>query len=199
MKRVLGWTLMILGLLALGVVSSVLMLAERPEDAPPDPAMLIHLPDGSSRPLGELLDLAVRGEPLPAGRPLVRIQVPEQELAALQPAERAERERVLEDIRRMLETEIHGEPGSLYHLAEVARREGRLDEAAALYLSVPEDDRRYARARRRLAWDVMTKGQNQPRRAVAYAHEAAMLDPFNGNSWQDLARVYGATLGIDLD
>jgi hypothetical protein len=26
-----------------------------------------------------------------------------------------------------------------------------------------------------------------------------MLDPFNGNSWQDLARVYGATLGIDLD
>ncbi len=199
MRRALTWTLMLLGLLSLGLVATVLMLADPAGPEPPDRAMLIHLGDGSTRTLGEVLDLAREGQPLPVSRPLVRIEMPQEDLAGLSPEARAERERVIEDIRRMVEARIRSDEGTLFHLAEVARHEGRLEEAAALYLSIPEDDPRYARSRRRLAWDVLTKGQGQPRRAVAYTHEAVALDPFNGNSWQDLLRVYGATLGFVLD
>ena len=201
MKRVLATTLMVLGLLFVGLLSTVLLRADSGELPAPDPSMLIHLADGTQRPLGEVLERVTAGQPLPAAAPLldVRFELEPEWQATLTPEETVAHLENLDGIRRALESQLHGDEHTVFRLAENARRAGRFDEAAALYLSIPEDDPRYARSRRRLAWDVLTKGQGQPQRAVAYANEAVALDPFNGNSWQDLARVYGATLGLDLD
>ena len=194
MKRVLLWSL--LGVMALffGMTTLVLLRAD-PEGLPaPDPAMPIHLADGTTRPLFEVVQAAREGTPLPYPQARKFPTDP-----SLTPEEAAEHQRMMEVAAESVQKAIREVEGTVFHLAEVARHEGRLDEAQALYLSVPEDDPRYGRARRRLAWDVLTKGKNQPRLAVAYANDSVRADPLEGNSWQDLVRVYGATLGIDVD
>ncbi len=203
MKRALTWTLLVLVLLVVGLVSTVLLRAEPSGLPAPDPATVIHLPDGSGLPLADLLDRVCRGIPLdltPSPEPLVPRAADDQTASIQAPSAAAARidglftPEQLAAIERALAAE-----SPIFHLAELARHEDRLDEAAALYLSVPENDPRYGRSRRRLAWDVLTKGQGQPQRAVAYAHDALAAEPFDANSWQDLARVYGATLGLDTD
>lgn len=196
MKRALLWSLGCLCVLLVGVVSSVLMRADFTELPPPDPAMPIHLSDGTTRPLSEVLELA-RTSGLPVAEPM-RISI-EPVNENIPEAERAAHEQRLRELTARIERSVRQEESSVFRLAEDARRAGRLDEAEALYLSIPEDDPRYARARRRLAWNVLTKGRNQPHRAVAYVQQSVMSDPLNGNAWHDMVRVYGATLGIELD
>lgn len=199
MKRALLWSLLLLVFLCVGVVGTVLLRADPTALPAPDPALLIHLPDGSARPLAQVLELAREGQPLlpPPATAAALDGLPAAPAGA--PLDPAAHERLQDQQRARIVLEIGSQEGTVFHLAEIARHAGRLDEAAALYLSVPEDDPRYGRAQRRLAWDVMTKGQGQPQRAVSYAHAALAAEPLDGNSWQDLARVYGATLGLDVE
>ena len=197
MKRVLLWSLAGLMALVLGLTSIVLLRADSVGLPAPDPAQPIHLGDGTTRPLSEVLQLAKDGELPPPAQPMkISFEPPN---ANLPEEERAAQEQELRELTARIERTIRMEENSLFGLAEVARLEGRLDEAQALYLSIPEDDPRYARARRRLAWNVLTKGRGQPGRAVMFAKQSVVADPLNGNGWHDLARVCGATLGIDMD
>jgi hypothetical protein len=154
MRRVLLWSLAVLGVVMLALGSTVLLSADGAGLPAPDPQMPIHLGDGSVRTLEAILALSRSGQPL---------------------------------------------PGSLFQLAESACRSGRLDEAQALYLSIPPEDPHYAKARRRLAWELLTKAKGQPGRAVMFAKQAVAADPLDGDSWHGLMRVCGATLGIDSD
>jgi len=88
--------------------------------------------------------------------------------------------------------------GDLFTLAEMARERGDVDQALALYLSVPKDHPEYSRSRRRIGWDLYTQRLSEPERGIAFVNQALFTRPFEENSWQDLARVYGRTLGIHL-
>lgn len=199
MKRTLLWSLMLLVFLFVGAVGSVLLRADGSRLPAPDPAMLIHLPDGSTRPLAQVLELGRAGE-LPWPEPLTAPGAGEADPRSVEagPDEPVVDERFSPEQLAALER-VTWQDEPVFRLAELALDEGRLDEAAALYLSIPDDDPRYARAQRGLAWDVLTKGKGQPQRAVAHAHASLAADPFEGNGWQDAARAYGATLGIDVD
>lgn len=151
-------------MLTLGLVIAVLMRAE-PADLPaPDPAQRIHLPNGSARPLAQILELVRASEPLPI--------LAEDSSAASAGAR-------------------------LLGLADAALDAGRLDEAAALYLSIPGDDPLYAHAQRRLAWEVMSKGRREPRRGVGFVNASLAAAPFDNDVWEDVVRVYLGTLGAD--
>jgi len=196
-KRVLLWSL--LGLLVL-VGSLVSIVTVRVNDVeplpPPDPARPIVFDDGSSMPLAEVLDRAHRGLPLPieppsvmqslvadldfkatlvAGDPQGLLSAPEAQGAAL----------VAED--------------PVYALAEQNRADGKLDQALALYLSIPRESEHYARARRIVAWNILARDQDKPEQAVRYANDALHADPFDGNVWHDWSRVYARTLGLPVD
>lgn len=151
-------------MLALVLVIVVQMRAE-PADLPaPDPAQLIHLPNGSARPLAQILELVRASEPLPV---------------------------LAEDSAGA------GAGARLFDLGDAALDAGRLDEAAALYLSIPEADPLYAHARRRLAWEVLCKGRRTPRRAVDLVHASLAAEPFDNDVWEDVVRVYLGALGAD--
>jgi hypothetical protein len=172
--------------------------------APPDPLMPITLADGSQLPLEELLARVRRDEPLPeAPRPEAPAVAPIDSLFETMEGERAptpEELRIMHAaIRHDYRDVLLQEFGPVFLLAEEHRNKGNLDQAEALYLSIAEGEPAYGYARRRLAWDVLTKGRGQPERGVEYAHEALVEDPLNGNSWQDLARVYASTLGFEVD
>lgn len=203
MKRAVLWSLLVLVFLVVVLVGTVLVRADAAPVAPPDPAMPIRLPDGSERPLAEVLGLARSGQlgwDAPQPVPLVAPAPTGSEVTSTAPTAEATVVHAGFSPEQLAAIEAAlARDDPIFRLAELARREGRLDEAATLYLSIPEDAPRYGRAQRRLAWDVLTKGQGQPRRAVAYAHAALAAEPFDANSWQDLARVYGATLGLDAD
>jgi hypothetical protein len=196
MKRALVISLLVMVALVLGLLGTALLRAVPGGLPAPDPAQLIHLRDGTSRPLSEVLALAEQGSPLVD----VHVEViASPDAARLAPDEAAARQKQSDEIQKIVEDAIRSEEGTVFHLAEIARREGRLDEAEALYLSIPEDDPRWARAQRRIAWDVLAKGKGEPRQGVMYAKKALAADPFNANSWQDFARVCAGTLGIDVD
>lgn len=55
---------------------------------------------------------------------------------------------------------------------------------------VPKDHPEYARAMRYCGWNLLARRLHRPKDAVAYVHESLRHDPFDGNGWQDLARVY---------
>jgi hypothetical protein len=57
-------------------------------------------------------------------------------------------------------------------------------------------DPRRGRALRALL--VLADERGQPERGVVLVQEALLADPFSGNSWQDLARVYGRALGVPV-
>lgn len=200
MKRTLTLAaLMLLGTL-LAITLTVNLLAVAPDPAArPDPLLPIDLPDGSQRPLGELLsawrELHPPQEPAASeGAPEVSVaQDPPQHA----PSTAEDISRVLEQLRQAIDP-AHI-PDDLFDLAEWHRHQGNTEQATALYLSLPKDHPRWARAQRRLAWDCYTQAQGTPERGVAYAHAALTAEPFDGNSWQDLARVYAAALGVPVD
>jgi hypothetical protein len=194
MKRTLVISLLVTGFVVAGLLGTALLRAIPGGLPAPNPAQPIHLADGTTRPLSEVLQLAPDDVPLP-DEPALIVGGPD---PALTPEENVEREKVMRDIADSVQAAIRAEEGTVFHLAEVARREGRLDEAEALYLSIPEDDPRWARAQRRIAWDILAKGKGEPRRAVVYAKKALAAEPFDANSWQDFARVCAGTLGVDL-
>lgn len=173
MKRKLLGALLLLVLLLAGVVGTVLLRSDPAGLPAPDPALPIRLPDGSSRPLARVLELSLEGQPL-----LPPDAGPAEPPDGATPGTRSPA-RVL------------------FELADLAVGEGRLDEAAALYLSIPESDPLHAHAQRRVAWNVLSLGKRQPRRAVAYAHAALAASPLDNDVWEDVARVYVATLGLD--
>lgn len=168
MKRVLVRFLLLLTFVLLGLVALVLLRAEPAGTGAPDPALLIRLPDGRVQPLARVIELAREGQPL----------LPP---AGAPPAP-------------------DGAPAAgsgVFALAELALAEGRLDEALALYLSVPGDDPHYATAQRRLGWNVVSVGRRQPRRALGFVHSALAAAPLDNDVWEDVVRVYVANLGLD--
>ena len=169
----------------------------------PDPGQLVELPDGSQRTLGELVAPWV--EPLDAEAPRPEENTTGHELdealssdPELTPDERLARAAAMLERYRAKRAEPP-DGSDPFALAEWHRHLGRLDQAQALYLALPESHPQWARSRRRLAWDCFTKGEGEPGRGVSFANEALAADPFDGNSWQDAARVYAATLGLPVD
>jgi len=191
------------GVLLITLITAVNMIAV-PMSAvlPPDPAMIIELPDGATLRLDALVEAFAAEIPADLGTD------PEAAAEALPDLQRLpERPEDLtsaevRELMRSLHERYTGArpPGKdLFSLAEWNRHNGNLDQAQALYESVGEDDPKWSLARRRLAWDVYTKGHKTPARGVAYAHQSLQSDPLDGNAWQDAARVYAATLRIPVD
>lgn len=189
-------TFKLLALLVVVLVVSVVVLVEwRAEDQlpPPDPAMPIHVSEGFVLSLAEVVEQAQAGTlPVRTDDDGPKVWTPPSpEALAAQAAvheANAKRVRAWEDNRP-----------PLYRLGETALDEGRLDEALALFASIPEEDPYWADAQRCIGWDILAKRKGQPRRAVSYVQAAAMADPLEGNAWQDLARVYAGTLGFEID
>jgi len=174
MKRVVLWTLLGLTVLVASLLSIVGARVAGADDLPPpDPALPIVFDDGSSMPLSEALERARAGLPLPVRAPTVR-----QSLAA------------------DLDSKAVDDP--LYALAEQNRADGKLDQALALYLSIPPDSKNYARARRIAAWNILARDLHKPEWAVKYANEALAAAPLDDSSWEDWARVYARTLGLPV-
>jgi tetratricopeptide (TPR) repeat protein len=196
MRRILIWLVIpcaVLIIAALSIVGVRVWSAE--ELPPPDPALPIVFDDGSSMPLAEALDRARRGLPLPVAAPTFRQSL----LANL---EFKATIAVDGDPDGLLDAPV-GSAGPLddpiYELAEQNRADGKLDQALALYLSIPEDSKHYARARRIVAWNILARDQGKPEQAVRYANQALHAAPLDGNAWQDWYRVYARTLGLPVD
>ena len=194
MRRIVLWGLLGLAVLVISLVSIVTVrVADAEELPPPDPALPIAFSDGSTLPLSKVLDRARHGLPLAVEPPTIAqslaidlggtiVANPEQPMPALL-------------------AERHGEvdPDPIFALAQQKRADGNLDQALALYLSIPRESRNYANARRLVAWNILARDRHQPAQAVKYANQALHADPFDGNAWQDWARVYGRTLGLPVD
>lgn len=187
----LKWILVALVAVATGLVILINATSLSPDDEPmPDRSMVIELPSGEEKTLGELVDalapVAETGsgeapEPVAGGSP--------QQGAVIAPKK-----------GDLLQQFLANEDGSLdlIGLAEVKLEEGEPEVAIALLRSVPKDHPRYAKARRRLGWDVYTKGLGEPARGVAHVNASLMSDPFSGNAWQDASRVYLNKLGLPV-
>ena len=195
-KRALLWTLPFAVLLVITLLSLVAVRSHEVEPLPPpDPELPIELPGGESLPLAEVVERARRGLPLalPTADPKV------EPLAAADVAAATIEQRVVGGAVVPADAAPFVDPHPLFALADAAYREGRLEQAMALYLSVPPDDDRYSRARRIVAWKILTRDLDRPEQAVAFANQSLHADPFEGNVWQDWARVYGRTLGLPVD
>ena len=88
--------------------------------------------------------------------------------------------------------------------AAVALAIGRLqagawEEAAALLEQVPPGSPVYAKAQRFLGYKVYARRMEEPRRAVRYVNASLAAAPWDGNAWQDAARVYGSVLSSIWD
>lgn len=184
-------------MLAVALVSLVLVRAGSVDALPPpDPALAIEMSGGASLPLAEVVDRARRGT------------LPKPTLPPVQPLLGAESPQIPDEegpitiLERGPFPMRHGVPivpdDPLYAMAEIARWEGRSEQALALYLSIPPDNEHYARSRRIVAWELLARDLDRPEQAVKYANQAVRADPFNGNAWQDWARVYGKSLGLPL-
>ena len=133
MRRFLMWLLIPVALLVLAVISIVgVRVAAADELPPPSPSLPIVFDDGSSMPLSEVLDRSRRGLPLPIRPPTIRQSL----LAGLD----FKVTLVADDPEGLLDAP-DPQPGPmddpLYELAEQNRAEGKLDQALALYLSIP--------------------------------------------------------------
>ncbi len=87
----------------------------------------------------------------------------------------------------------------VYEMAEYEHWNGRPEQAIALYRSVPKDHHSYARAQRHIGWKLYTKELDDPRRGIAFVNASVKADPFDGNAWEDLVRVYAAGIGLPVD
>jgi len=207
---------------------STLQIVARPLP-PPDPTLPIHLPDGSQRPLGELLAALAAGEELPRGPLPTSADAASDAIApssSAPPSESAPPDAssaagdappppltiVQHDPDGSTELRFEFPPdwqervragwralGPLYELGMLAESEGRTDEAIALLLSIPEGDRAYARACRYVGWNLLTQQQQRPEQAIGLVQQSLASNPFDGNAWQDAGRVYLQALGIDAD
>ena len=196
-----------LALLAGGLVLLVNGLAEPADASSPDPAMLITLPDGGQRPLGDLLAAADRATRADADAPASR--APEPAAAdAKHELEDADHKRALivpprdvgEPAPFVIESWRHDpDPDDPYELAEYHLwKTGETAQAEALFRSVPADHPHYNVAQRRIGWEILTKGRGEPRRGVAYINRSLAADPFDHDIWQDTWRVYMRTLGMEV-
>jgi hypothetical protein len=151
LRRLTAITGLITIVLLLAIAAVNLKAPARSELLPPEPTRPITLPDGSTRPLIELVSDI--GEGLPAGEDLV-------------------------------------------DLAESRLQAGDVGQALALYQSVGADDPRWAFCQRRIGWDILACQRDDPSRGVAFVNASLIATPFEGNVWQDAARVYLSTLGL---
>ena len=215
-----------LAALAGGLVLLVNGLAEPADAWSPDPAMLITLPDGGQRPLGDLLAAADRvtradaDAPAPGAperlldfadegfgfRPHVGAGLVEPAGAGAHGA--ADHKRAL-----IVPPRDIGEPAPFvreswrdapdpddpYELAEYHLwTTGEVEQAYALFRSVPADHPHYNVAQRRIGWEILTKERGDPRQGVAYINRSMTADPFDHDIWQDTWRVYMRTLGMEV-
>ena len=189
-------------LVPLLLVALVNSLAVAPEQTEPDPSMLITMPDGEQVPLAEV----VEGTRPDHGLELVPLPVlpAEAQAETEAPVDTLDDtdERVAEVLRVLEEHRARQDrvPSSddLLGLADYARRQGRPEEALALYLSIPPDDRDYPRAQRNVGWKLYTQELDQPERGVSHVNASVLADPLDGNAWQDAVRVYGQSLGLPI-
>ena len=194
MKRIVLWLLLGLLVLVVSVVSIVnVKVADAGELPPPDPSLPIVFDDGSSMPLAEVVERAESGLPLPVSPPTTLQLV----------ASALDGRIVASPAGRPLDASLTARVGTvddpIFALAEQNRADGKLEQALALYLSVPPDSEHYAKSRRLAAWNILARDMDRPEQAVRYANEALHAAPFDGNVWQDWARVYGRTLGLPVD
>ncbi len=162
----------------------------------PDGDMAILLPDGSTTTLDQLIAAAPAEAEAPAdadSAPANPSPSPPQEEGGPASAE-ALAELLGED------GPIHGswlrspDDRDLYRLGRQAAADGNPEQAAALLRSVPSSHPQYARAQRFLGWDLYTQQLDQPRVGLAYANQSVRSNPFDGNAWQDIYRVLGASM-----
>ncbi|MHC4846637.1 MAG: tetratricopeptide repeat protein [Planctomycetota bacterium] len=195
MRHPIRWILGGLVLVPVLLVSIANGIADSPDDLPPpDPSLLITMPDGRQTQLFEVLansDLVEEVTGLDKNGERVETKP---EPAAL-PTEGLPHAAIEE--LRSIGWEMHPPAdGDIYGLAEFALRQGDYEQALALFRSLPKEHPRYGRAQRRIGWDVYTKGLDDPDRGLAFVNRSVREDPTEGNAWQDAFRVYAATLGF---
>jgi hypothetical protein len=193
MRRTLLWSLLaVFALLLASGFTVLLRVGNAAPLPPPDGRLPIDLPDGTSLPLEEVLAHLVAGPRAPIA-PLVPADAPQ------------DGDGVLEAVDAVATARLAGALypgmgwGAVFRLAEHHRQAGRLDQALALFQSIPEGDQDYGRAQRRIAWSILTWERDQPDVAMPYAYRALVAEPLDGNSWQDMARIYGRALGLPVD
>jgi len=195
MRHPIRWILIGLAAVPVLLVAIANGIAVSPDDLPPpNPSMLITMPDGRLEPLFEVLahsDLVEEVTGLDRnGEPVEQVAASTEEpLQELPPT-------ALDELLSSgWKTELPAD-GDIYGLAEFALRQGDHEQALALYRSLPKEHPRYGRAQRRIGWDVYTKGLDDPDRGLAFVNRSVREDPTEGNAWQDAFRVYAATLGF---
>jgi tetratricopeptide (TPR) repeat protein len=176
MRRLLLWSLLVLATLVLLLALAVSML-DAVEPADPDPAQPIGLPDGSVERLDRWLE-RIAAAPV---EPLVAVEATpdasggpgDAGVAALYPGMSW---------------------GPVFKLGEHARQAGHPDQALALFQSIPDGDPDYALARRRMAYELLERGETSS--AVFVVKQAVAADPLAANGWQDLVQVCGSAAGL---
>jgi len=179
MRRALLWSLLSLAALVLLIVLAVALI-ERVEPAAPDPGQLLSLPDGSVERLDRWLERlpAAPVEPLLAGEPTPdgSGELGDADVAALYPGMSW---------------------GPVFKLGEYQRQSGRTDQCLALFQSIPDGHPDYAIARRRIAKELLERGETNA--AVFVVKQAVAADPLDANGWQDLVLTCGRAFGLPLD
>ncbi len=77
-----------------------------------------------------------------------------------------------------------------------AHSTGEFEKAIAYWRQVPSSHPQHARSLRYIGWETYAKELGQPRKALGYVHRCVLVEPFQGNTWQDLGRTYAALFGI---
>lgn len=176
--RALGTALAVSVLLLL----LVLGLAEDPHVGPAhDPLLPIALPNGE--------EVVLERIPEVLADPAVQSKILETDRWS-----GSEEARSSQDTDPVLESER-----AAVALAMGRLRAGAWEEAAALLEQVPPGSPVYAKAQRFLGYKVYARRMEEPRRAVRYVNASLAADPWDGNAWQDAARVYGSVLGSVWD
>ncbi len=67
---------------------------------------------------------------------------------------------------------------------------GDHDTALELLRRVPEDHPDYARALRHIGWKIYASRLGDAKSGVAYVNRSLLLNPFDGNVWEDAFRIY---------
>ncbi len=193
-SRTLAWIVLLALALPVALVAVINVTAgPAPELEPPDPDMEITVgAEGRVVTLAELTERFVEDSALSPDA--------EEPSDATQRAEEEESPPALTPILTVWpDPERAAREGDLVQLGRYALREGRVEEALALWRSVPRGHEDWARAQRFIGYEIYGKALDEPRKGVAYVNRALAAQPFEGNSWQDLGRVYAQSLGLSFD
>jgi hypothetical protein len=215
MLRRLALTLGSLLAVLLLLIATVNLIAEPASQLPgPSPTLVISAPGGRRFTLGELLASPADSLPAPAAdtppAPAALIEPDPPEPGPASPEAASGQDALPEELAEALDALLSGREaewiakrradelarGDLYALAEYNLALGHTEEALGLFRSVPAAHPNYGRAQRRIGWDLFSRGLDQPARGVPFVHASLRENPWDGNAWQDAARVYGATLGL---